>query len=119
MELDLTTGDIRLAKLGISTTDVLTINKAQDAIEQTTKAIDIIANQRAVIGSQVSRLGHIYSANDGYRNNISQAESRLRDVDFAEQSSELVGAQMMSQASISILSQANLARQAVLGLLQQ
>ena len=118
MEVSYTTADIRLTKLGISTQDVLSINSAQEAIAATTKAIDIVANQRAIIGSQVSRLGHTESANDAYNNNISQAESRLRDVDFARESSELASAQIMAQASISVLSQANLARQAVLGLLQ-
>lgn len=118
MEVSYSTGDIRLTKLGISTTDVLSINNAQAAIEATTRAIDIVANQRAVIGSQVSRLGHTEAANDAYNNNISQAESRIRDVDFAKESSDLASAQIMAQASISVLSQANLARQAVLGLLQ-
>ncbi|MFT5317077.1 MAG: flagellin, partial [Chlamydiales bacterium] len=110
-------GDIRLTKLGISTLDVLTLESASEAIKETSQAIDIVANQRAIIGSQVSRLGFVFSANDGYNNNIAQAESRLRDVDFAKESSELVSSQIMSQASISVLSQANLARQAVLGLL--
>ena len=118
MQQSFTTGDIRLTKLGISTLDVLTLSNASESIDATTKAIDIVANQRAIIGSQVSRLGFTYSANDGYNNNISQAESRLRDVDFARESSELVSSQIMSQASISVLSQANLSRQAVLGLLQ-
>ncbi|SCA62588.1 hypothetical protein SCG7109_AB_00500 [Chlamydiales bacterium SCGC AG-110-M15] len=118
MEVSYTTADIRLVKLGISTNDVLDIQSAQDAIKTTTRAIDIVANQRAVIGSQVSRLGHTESANDAYNNNISQAESRIRDVDFAKESSDLASAQIMAQASISVLSQANLARQAVLGLLQ-
>jgi len=113
-----TTGDIRLTKLGISGLDVLNPTNAIKAIKATQKAIDIVANQRAIIGSQVSRLGFTLSANDGYNNNIAQAESRLRDVDFARESSGLVNSQIMSQASISVMSQANLARQAVLGLLQ-
>ncbi|MFT4552134.1 MAG: flagellin [Chlamydiales bacterium] len=117
MSQSFTTGDIRLTKLGISTLDVLTLESASEAIKETSQAIDIVANQRAIIGSQVSRLGFVFSANDGYNNNIAQAESRLRDVDFAKESSELVSSQIMSQASISVLSQANLARQAVLGLL--
>jgi flagellin len=118
MEMDFTTADIRLTRLGVSVHDVLTIDKAQAAIKDVAKAIDIVANQRAVIGSQVSRLSFVHAANDGYNNNISQAESRLRDVDFAKESANLTSAQIMAQASISILSQANLSRQAVLGLLQ-
>lgn len=118
MQQSFTTGDIRLNKLGISTNDVLTLSNAADSIKATQQAIDVVANQRAIIGSQVSRLGFTFSANDGYNNNIAQAESRLRDVDFARESSNLVSAQIMSQASISVLSQANLARQAILGLLQ-
>lgn len=118
MQQSFSTGDTRLTKLGISTDDVLTLQSSKIAIKNTLRAVDIVANQRALIGSQVSRLGFVFSANEGYSNNISQAESRLRDVDFASESSDLVSAQIMSQASVSILSQANLARQAVLGLLQ-
>lgn len=118
MQQSFTTGDIRLSKLGVSTNDVLTLANAAEAIKTTQAAIDVVANQRAIIGSQVSRLGFTHSANEGYSNNIAQSESRLRDVDFARESSDLVSAQIMAQASVSVLSQANLARQAILGLLQ-
>ncbi len=51
--------------------------------------------------------------------NLSASESRIRDADIAQVSSELVAKQIMQQAGVSVLSQANTAPQAVLSLLQQ
>lgn len=115
---DFTNADVRLTKLGISASDVLTLDRAQEAIADVAGAIDKVANQRAIIGAQVSRLGFIYSANAEYNSNISQAESRIRDVDVAKESSELAQAQILSQLSTSIIAQANAAKQNVLRLVQ-
>lgn len=51
--------------------------------------------------------------------NLSASESRIRDADIAEVSSELVAHQIMQQAGVSVLAQANTSSQSVLQLLQQ
>jgi flagellin len=118
MTVDFVSADVRLTKLGLSRLDVTTLDKAQTAIESIQNAVDQVANQRAVLGSQVSRLNFTYSANSGYGNNIRSAESRIRDVDIAAETAQLTQAQVMAQTSISILAQANSNRQNILRLLQ-
>lgn len=111
-------GDVRLTRLGISSLDVSTQEHAQEAIAKLATATDKVANQRAIIGAQVSRLNFIHTANEGYRNNIAAAESRIRDVDIANETSELTKAQILAQTSVSVLAQSNSAQQNVLRLLQ-
>lgn len=118
MELNFVSSDVRLTTLGISRLDVLDSDSAGEAVAALSLAVDSVANQRAILGSQVSRMNFIFSANDGYKNNIAQAESRIRDVDVAEETSNLAMAQILSQTSLSILSQANSNRQNILRLLQ-
>ena len=110
--------DVDLANLGVGDLNVRSLDAAQTAIKDIASAIDKVANQRAVIGSEVSRLNFTYAANTSYGNNISQAESRIRDVDFAKVSTELVASQIAQQAAASMLSQNNSSRSIVLSLLQ-
>jgi len=118
MLVDFVSADVRTVKLGISRLDVLTTEHAQEAIRSLARAVDQVANQRAILGSQVSRMHFVYSANQGYGNNISAAESRIRDVDIAFETSRMTEAQILAQASLSILTQANASRQNILRLLQ-
>jgi flagellin len=118
MSVDFTSADVRLVKLGISRLDVLDQESAADAIAALSSAVDQVANTRAVIGSQVSRLGFTHAANASYGNNIAASESVIRDVDIAQESSRMTQAQILSQTSLSILAQANSSQQNVLRLLQ-
>ncbi len=118
MAVAFSTANVELVTLGISSLDILSTSGAEGSIEALSNALNTVSNQRAVIGSQVSRLGFIFDANDAYSNNIGQAESRIRDVDFASESAKLAKAQVMAQTSTAILSQMNLSQQSVLRLLQ-
>ncbi len=118
MEVEFSTANVELINLGISRLDVLSQENAQVAIKSLANAINTVANERAVIGAQVSRLNFVHTANDSYSNNISQAEARIRDVDFASESAKLAKSQVMAQTATAILAQANLAQQSVLRLLQ-
>ena len=118
MKVDFVAANITQSDLGISDLKVLDFDQAQKAIAALSKASDMVSNQRAVIGSEVSRLNHIYSANEAYGNSISQAESRIRDVDFAAETTRLTAAQVASQAALSIITQSNAAKQNVLSLLR-
>jgi flagellin-like hook-associated protein FlgL len=118
MLVDFVSADVRLTKLGISRLSVTSLEGAQEAVSNIAKAVDQVSNTRAVIGSQVSRLGFIHAANAGYNNNISSAESTIRDVDIAQETSRMTRAQVLSQTSLSILAQSNTNQQNVLRLLQ-
>ncbi len=118
MDVEFSTANVEIVELGISRLDVLSIESSQHAIKALATALNTVSNERAVVGAQVSRMNFIHSANDAYKNNISQAESRLRDVDFASESAKLAKSQVMAQTSTAILAQANLSMQSVLRLLQ-
>ncbi|MDF2549073.1 MAG: flagellin protein [Chlamydiales bacterium] len=118
MTVSFESADVRLIQLGLSSLDVLTADGAQEAIKAVGKAVDNVANQRALLGSQISRLGFIQETNDGYRNNLTISESRIRDVDIAQETTNMTAAQMAAQVSVSMLAQANSARQNILRLLQ-
>lgn len=118
MTVNFTSADVRLIKLGISKLDVLDMASAQEAIKAVASAVDQVANTRAIIGSQVSRLGFTHAANASYRNNIAASESIIRDVDIAHESSQMTQAQILSQTSMSILAEANASKQNILRLLQ-
>lgn len=118
MSVKFEAGDISLVNLGLSRLRVDTLSDGVQAIDIVQAAVDKVANQRATLGAQVSRLGFIHSANEQYRNNIAAAESRIRDVDFAVETAALTHAQIMAQTSVSILAQSNAAQQNILRLLQ-
>jgi flagellin len=118
MAIEFEGADVRLTHLGISRLEVGTNEGATIAISKLAKAVDTVASQRAMMGSQVSRMNFIYAANQGYANNIAAAESRLRDVDIALETSRMTQAQILAQTGISVLAQANAAQQNVLRLLQ-
>ena len=117
MFVEMSSADVRLFTLGISDDDVRSMDAAQKAIASIANAISIVANQRAVVGSEVSRLAYTLGTNESYNTNISAAESRLRDVDIAQESAKMTSAQILAQSSLQILQFNNGQRQSVLGLL--
>ena len=66
-----------------------------------------MANSRATLGAQQSRLNHTQSGLMAYEDNLRTAESKIRDVDVAKESSEFAKYQILSQISNAMLSQAN------------
>lgn len=88
-----------------------------DAVGKVAEAIDHIANARATIGAQQNRLEHTRSGMLSYEDNLRAAESKIRDVDVARESTELARNQILSQISNAILAQANQLPQAAVQLL--
>ncbi len=118
MDVEFQVANVELVTLGLSRLDVKSYGGAQKSVEAIDVAIDRVANERAIIGSEVSRLNFTFAANSSYNNNISQAEARIRDVDFAEESAKMAQAQVMAQTSTAILAQMNTSLQSILRLLQ-
>jgi flagellin len=81
-------------------------------------AIGAVAQQRASFGAIQNRLEHTLNAISVYQENLVAAESRIRDVDMAEEMVTLTKEQIISQASQAMLAQANQQPQSVLQLLQ-
>ncbi len=99
--------------------NVSTIAKASALITELDGAIEDVNSQRGQLGAVQNRLESVVKSLSVAVENLSAAESRIRDADIASLSSELVSQQILQQAGISVLSQANSAPQAALHLLQQ
>lgn len=91
---------------------------AKDAITQIDAAVGMVSSERAKIGAWVNRLEHTMSNLDIQEENQTAAESRIRDLNIAQESTALSKSQMLSQASTSMLAQANQQSQGLLSLLQ-
>jgi flagellin len=80
-------------------------------------AIDAVSAQRATFGAVSNRLDHALNAAATYQQNLTAANSRIVDVDMAAETVKMTNNQILSQAGIAMLSQANQSPQSVLKLL--
>ncbi|HXG31631.1 MAG TPA: flagellin, partial [Thermodesulfobacteriota bacterium] len=96
---------------------VTTASAANLAMLSFKNAMDSINSQRSVLGAKLNRFESVIRNLDNVRENISSARSRIMDTDFATETANLTKAQIMQQAGIAILTQANTIPQQVLALL--
>lgn len=101
----------------VNTIDISTSTGAQDALGIINGAISNIDSQRAQLGAVQNRFENTISNLQNISENSSAARSRIRDTDFAAETSELTKNQILQQAGTAILAQANQLPQAVLSLL--
>jgi flagellin len=81
-------------------------------------AIDVVSGQRSTFGAVQNRLGYTLENAAIYQENLTASESRIRDVDMAKEMVNFTKLQILQQAGISMLAQANTSSQGVLTLLQ-
>lgn len=98
--------------------DITTAEGAQKAVLVIDQSLSTIDNQRAALGAVQNRFDNTISNLQNISENASAARSRIRDTDFALETSELTKNQILQQAGTAILAQANQLPQAVLSLLQ-
>jgi flagellin len=98
--------------------DVLSGSNANDALLTLDFALQQISGLRAELGAVQTRFESTISNLEVTTENQSAARSRIRDADFAAETAELTRNQILQQAGISVLSQANALPQNVLALLQ-
>ena len=94
-----------------------TAASAQLAITTIDAAIDLISSRRSTIGSVMNRLSVTITNLATARENTAAAFSRIRDVDVASETAELTRTQILSQAGVAMLAQANQLPSAALSLL--
>ena len=109
---------VSLENMGISSLNTLTQDNAGEAIEAIDGAIKYISASRSRLGAYQNRLEHTVSTLDITTENMTAAYSRIMDVDMAAEMTEYTTLQVMSQASTSMLAQANERPSQVLQLLQ-
>jgi len=95
-------------------TDQAAANTALGVIDT---AIKDVSTQRASLGAAQNRLQHVVNSLSVAAENASAAESRIRDTDMAKEMTSFTRSQILSQAGVSMLAQANSAPQSVLKLL--
>ncbi|MDA7025527.1 flagellin Hag [Bacillus sp. CLL-7-23] len=120
-QLNVTIGDMGATALGVNAIDVTAFTTAgtfdtQIALLDT--AITNVSNQRANLGAVQNRLEHTINNLGAASENLTAAESRIRDVDMAKEMSEFTKNNILSQASQAMLAQANQQPQSVLQLLR-
>lgn len=91
----------------IGTTSAASELAAQNALDQITNAISSLSTVRGTIGAAESRLNVAIGYLQVARENFIAAESRIRDADIAAETAELVRLQVLQQAGVAVLAQAN------------
>jgi flagellin len=105
------------AGLGISGNSISTASGAGSAISMIDSAINDLSSKRSSLGAMQNRLGVTISNLDTYSTNLSSANSRIVDVDVAEETATLTRQQILVQAGTSMLAQANSTPQMALSLI--
>jgi len=111
-------GDMTSATLGVKTLSVGTVSDANTAITKVNEAINKVSELRAEFGAAQNRLEHTINSLQVSSENITAAESRIRDTDMADEITKYTKNNILLQAAQSMLSQANATPQGVLSMLQ-
>ncbi len=104
--------------LGLSRAGCKTIEQAEQTINDIKYAGRYVAEKRALYGAYQNRLEHTYRNNRNIEENMEAAESRIRDTDIAEEAVKNANLNILLQAGVSMLSQANQQPNYALSLLQ-
>lgn len=103
--------------LGVDLSSVSTREGASKAITEVNNAINQVSTQRAALGALQNRLDHKIANLDTSAENLTSAESRIRDIDMAKEMTNFTKNNILFQASTAMLAQANAMPQGVLQLL--
>jgi flagellin len=90
---------------------------AQESLSSLDGAIEKVSGQRAILGSMQNRLVSTTNNLQTYTENMSAANSRIRDADYAEETAKQARNQIISAAGTSVLAQANMNGQSALKLI--
>jgi flagellin len=112
------TGTVTSQNLQVDDIDISTVAGAEQGIQIIDAALTAITSQRADLGAVQSRFDSVISNLMNVSENSAAARSRIMDADFASETAQLAKSQILQQAGISVLAQANAQPQNVLALLQ-
>ena len=116
-QVSVNTVNVTTTALGVNTLSLASKTGAQGALATLDTALQAVSNARAGLGAAGNRFSSVVSQIQSAAENLSAANSRIRDVDVAEESSRLSRSQILMQAGVSVLAQANQMPQAALKLL--
>ena len=112
-----TIGDMTIVELGLNSLSLASRSGAQSGLDSVDSAIDKVTTALGDIGAVINRLSFASANIAGTLENISAAESGIRDVDFAKEMTQFTKSQILQQAATAMLSQANVSSQGILQLL--
>jgi flagellin len=115
--INLQVNDMGASALEIADIDVSTREGADNAIASIDKAIESVSQERSKLGAVQNRLEHTISNLGTSAENLQAAESRIRDLDMADEIMSFTKNNILQQAATAMLAQANMAPQSVLQLL--
>ncbi|NGX16221.1 flagellin [Wenzhouxiangella sp. XN24] len=104
--------------LASDSANVLTVENSNTTIQRVDAALSSVSNLRSTFGAIQNRFESTIANLSTVTENLESSRSRILDADFAAETAALTRAQILQQAGISVLSQANAAPQSVLALLQ-
>lgn len=116
--LKVSVGDMHVAALGLDTITVANQTDAGAAINLINSAIDQVSETRAGLGAIQNRLEHTVNNLDTTSENLTAANSRIRDTDMAKEMMTYTKMNVLTQSAQAMLAQANQQPQAILQLLQ-
>ncbi|WP_077612718.1 flagellin N-terminal helical domain-containing protein [Clostridium sp. Marseille-P2415] len=117
-QLTVNVGDMSATALGISGIDISTQAGAKSAVDKVKSAINSVSSTRGDLGALQNRLEHTINNLSVTSENMTAAESRIRDVDMAKEMMSYTKNNILVQSSQAMLAQANQIPQGVLQLLQ-
>jgi len=115
--LDPMTLNSSITSMGVEGVDITTKEAAQGSLQSLDSAVEKISGQRAVLGSLQNRLTSTSNNLQVYAENMSAANSRIRDVDYADETAKQARNQILTAAGTSVLAQANMSSQSALKLI--
>jgi len=115
--IDVDVAKVNGSSLSITGQTVSTLTKADTAIGKLDTAINFLNNARADMGALMSNLQTASSHVNVMKENLAASESRIRDTDVATETSQFARSQVLMQAGVSMLAQANAQPQMALRLL--
>lgn len=116
--LKLATADMSAQGLGVNNITVNNVANANNAIDTINKAIDTVSGYRAQLGAAQNRMEHTINNLKVTSENVTAAESRIRDTDMADEMTSYTKNNILMQAAQSMLAQSNSMPQGVLNMLQ-
>ncbi|QXO18049.1 flagellin [Vibrio ostreae] len=103
--------------LTVDTIDVTSVGGAQQSVAVVDAALKFVDSHRAELGAFQNRFNHAISNLDNINENVNASKSRIKDTDFAKETTALTKSQILAQASGSVLAQARQAPNTALALL--
>ncbi len=101
----------------VDTIDVRSVGGAQESVAIVDAALKYVDSHRAELGAFQNRFDHAISNLDNINENVNASKSRIKDTDFAKETTSMTKSQILQQASTSILAQAKQAPNSALSLL--